>query len=61
MFIIYGKKKCPFCENAVRYLRNEGYDFKYLSMDEKLEELSRLSTIYNWRTVPLIIKVESEE
>jgi len=58
MFIIYGKKKCSFCENAIRFLRSEGYDFRYFSMDEKLEDLQHLSTIYNWRTVPLILKVE---
>ena len=58
MFIVYGKKKCVFCENAVKYLRNEGYDFRYFSMDEKLEELSKIFTIYNWRTVPMIFKVD---
>ena len=60
MFIVYGKKKCAFCENAIRFLRNEGYDFSYYSMDEKLEDLVHLSTIYNWRTVPLIVKVEQD-
>ena len=60
MYIVYGKKKCAFCENAVKYLRNEGYDFRYFSMDEKLEELQHLSTIYNWRTVPMILKVEGD-
>lgn len=60
MFIIYGKKKCAFCENAIRFLRSEGFDFKYFSMDNKLDELRHLSTIYNWRTVPLILKVDGE-
>lgn len=58
MYIVYGKKKCAFCENAIRLLRKEGYNFEYYSMDNKLEHLARLSTIYNWRTVPLILKVE---
>jgi|14_taG_2_1085336.scaffolds.fasta_scaffold13444_2 glutaredoxin len=58
MYIVYGKKKCVFCENAIRLLRKEGYNFQYYSMDEKLEHLARLFTIYNWRTVPLILKVE---
>ncbi len=60
MYIIYGKKKCAFCENAVKFLRNEGYDFKYVSMDNRLDELVHLSTIYNWRTVPLILEVDGE-
>ena len=60
MYIIYGKKKCAFCENAISFLRKEGYDFEYYSMDEKLEHLAHLSTIYNWRTVPLILKVEGD-
>mgnify|MGYP003117088147 CR=1 FL=1 len=60
MFIIYGKKKCSFCEKAVKLIRNEGFDFRYFSMDEKLDDLKHLSTIYDWRTVPLILKVEGD-
>ena len=56
MFLIYGKKKCGFCKRAVEWLRDNGYDFQYYSMDEKLEELQQLSTIYNWKTVPMIIQ-----
>ena len=56
MFLIYGKKKCGFCKRAIEWLRVNGYDFRYCSMDEKLEELKELSTIYNWNTVPMIIQ-----
>jgi len=58
MFIVYGKIKCGYCRKAAELLRNNGYDFEYYSMDEKLEHLAHLFTIYNWRTVPLILKVE---
>jgi len=58
MFIIYGKIKCEYCRKAAELLRKEGYSFEYYSMDDKLEHLARLFTIYNWRTVPLILKVE---
>lgn len=61
MYIIYGKKQCGYCQRAITLLRSRGFDFTYHSMDTKLTQLMELSTIYNWRTVPLIIKIESEE
>tara|TARA_R100000030_G_scaffold85027_1_gene68246 strand:+ start:2099 stop:2356 length:258 start_codon:yes stop_codon:yes gene_type:complete len=61
MFIVYGKIKCQFCHRAVSLLREKGYDFEYHSMDKKTEELNHLSTIYNWRTVPLIIEIKDGE
>ena len=57
MFIVHGKKQCRYCSNAINYLRDRGFDFKYLSMDDKLQDLKDLSTTYNWRTVPLIIEI----
>ena len=61
MFIVYGKIKCNYCAKATSLLRDRGYDFKYHSMDKKPEELKHLSTIYNWRTVPLIIEIKDGE
>jgi glutaredoxin len=61
MYIVYGKKQCAYCERAVTLLRSRGFDFTYHSMDAKLPQLMELSTIYNWRTVPLIIKIEGKE
>ena len=62
MFIIYGKIKCAYCDKAVSLLRSSGCDFEYHSMDHRPEELEYLSTIYNWKTVPLIIeKVNGQE
>lgn len=61
MYIVYGKKQCGYCQRAITLLRSRGFDFTYHSMDTKLPQLMELSTIYNWRTVPLIIKAEGEE
>jgi glutaredoxin len=58
MYIVYGKKMCNYCDNAIRLLRSRGFDFEYHSMDNRLDELKDLSTTYNWRTVPLILKKE---
>ena len=57
MYTIYGKKLCNFCNKAVTLMQREGLDFVYYSMDDRQKELLSLFTIYNWRTVPLIVEV----
>ena len=57
MFIIYGKKKCPYCTKAVKLLQAQGCDFSYLSMDEKKEELVEIAMNYNHKTVPIVTRV----
>tara|TARA_Y100000310_G_scaffold306667_1_gene348027 strand:+ start:886 stop:1128 length:243 start_codon:yes stop_codon:yes gene_type:complete len=57
MFIVYGKKNCPFCTKAVELLQGEGCTFSYLSMDEKKEELAEIAMTYNHKTVPIITRV----
>jgi len=61
MFIVYGKIKCGYCDKAVSLLKSSGLNFTYFSMDSNTMELKHLSTIYNWRTVPLIIEIKDGE
>ena len=61
MFIIYGKKDCPYCTKAVELLQQQGRDFTYCSMDNRLNELVELSLKHNHKTVPLIIQVVAGE
>tara|TARA_B100000212_G_C27378381_1_gene535756 strand:+ start:1079 stop:1342 length:264 start_codon:yes stop_codon:yes gene_type:complete len=61
MYIVYGKTLCAYCEHAVRYLRAKSCDFTYRCMDKHLDQLTELSTTYNWRTVPLIVQVVDGE
>jgi len=61
MYIIYGKKLCNYCNKVVSLLQREGLAFTYFPMDNKPEELVSLSTIYNWRTVPLVIEVKDSD
>tara|TARA_R110001583_G_scaffold8195_4_gene39599 strand:- start:4202 stop:4459 length:258 start_codon:yes stop_codon:yes gene_type:complete len=56
MYIIYGKTRCNYCANAVKLLQDRGLSFEYRSMDDRAEELVSLFTIYNWKTVPLVIE-----
>ena len=60
MYMVYGKKTCAYCERAICLLRSRGKDFTYRSMDDRFDELKQFSTIYNWRTVPLIVKVQQD-
>jgi len=61
MYIIYGKKLCNYCNKAVTLLQSRGLNFTYFSMDNDEDKLLSLFTIYNWRTVPLVIKVKNSD
>jgi glutaredoxin 3 len=61
MYIIYGKKLCSYCNKAVTLLQSRGLSFVYHSMDDRADELVEISTIYNWRTVPLVIKTKDSD
>ena len=58
MYIIYGKKLCNYCSKAINLLQSQGISFVYHSMDNRPEGLTKLFTIYEWGTVPLVIEVE---
>ena len=57
MFIVYGKKNCPYCAKAVELLQGEGCTFSYLSMDERTEELVEIAMTYSHKTVPIVTRV----
>ena len=59
MYIVYGKKDCPYCTKAVQLLQSRGLDFTYSSMDNRLNELVQWALQHDHKTVPLIIQVVS--
>tara|TARA_Y100000034_G_C6654405_1_gene286574 strand:+ start:338 stop:583 length:246 start_codon:yes stop_codon:yes gene_type:complete len=61
MYIVYGKKLCPYCVSAVKLLQSKGCDFTYHSMDKKLEELTVLAMHHNQKTVPIILQLVEEQ
>jgi glutaredoxin 3 len=54
MYIVYGKRACPGCDNAKRVLTETQRPFKYIDCDvpENREEL--LDRVPDARTVPQI-------
>ena len=61
MYIVYGKKKCNYCNRAITLLQSRGLNFTYFSMDDTEDELLSLFTTYDWRTVPLVIEVKNSD
>lgn len=61
MYIVYGKKKCNYCNRAIALLQSRGLNFTYFSMDDTEDELLSLFTTYDWRTVPLVIEVKNSD
>jgi len=66
MFKIYALKNCNFCKNAVEELRIRGIHFLYCPMDGPPDgppivvTLDMIKEKYNWKTVPIVIKVEED-
>lgn len=50
--------ECPFCIKAKNMLINNDMPFEYSSVDHSRELLNHYKTIYNHKTVPMIILKE---
>jgi len=67
MFKIYALKDCVFCQKAVEELRIRGIHFLYCPMDgppngpDIVVTLKMIKKKYNWKTVPIIVKVQEED
>lgn len=57
-FKIYAWSECPFCIKAKAALLDRGYEFEYLVMDHAPERLKFYKSIYNMRTVPIVLLVD---
>lgn len=54
MWIIYGRKGCPFCVMAQDLAEKEGLDFRYIEISENSELKHKIRE--SWPTVPVVSK-----
>ena len=59
-FKIIAWSECPFCIKARTALLEEGYEFEYLVMDHAPERLKFYKSIYNMRTVPIVLALNED-
>jgi len=50
--------ECPFCIKAKNLLINSNLPFEYCSVDHSRELLGHYKTIYNHKTVPMVVLKE---
>ena len=59
-FVLYVKRKCPFCVKAATFLRDANIPFSTVAFDKRPLALSEMKEVYNWPTVPMVFE-EMEE
>ena len=54
-FTIYAWGECPFCVKAKALLIEKGHAVQYVVLDHASDLLSHYKSIYNMKTVPIIV------
>ena len=57
-YIIYARSNCAFCKKLLGFMKENEQKFIYILMHNMDENLQKIMSKYNWRTVPLVIEVE---
>jgi len=55
-FSLWTKEECPFCCEAVEFLKSKNISYNTFVMDNNLETLERIKEKFEWPTVPIIVK-----
>lgn len=48
------KDPCPFCDRAMNFFNNKGYQVEIVDLTHNLNELHALKEKTGWQTVPMI-------
>jgi glutaredoxin len=54
-FMIIAWGECPFCVKAKALLLQEGHEFEYIVLDHAPSLLKNYKSIYDSKTVPIIV------
>jgi len=57
-FILYGRSSCPYCIRAVDLLSFAGLEHDFFDLEEDREFLQEVKEYYNYKTVPIILKID---
>jgi len=55
---LFVKKRCPYCKEAVKVLKEKKLEHVVSSMDGAPSALDKLKETADWRTVPIVFKVD---
>ena len=60
-FMVLAWGECPFCVKTKALLLEKGYEFEYIVLDHAPSLLSNYKSIYDNKTVPIIVYHNIEE
>jgi len=60
-YILYIKNACPYCQMAMALLGNNNRIYRSLALDDHQNVLEGIKDLYDWRTVPMVFKKNSNE
>jgi len=53
-YVLWVKKRCVFCQKAMKLLDEKGYAYNFFVLDEEPQKLAEVKEKYNQKTVPII-------
>ena len=56
-YIIFCKPTCPFCVKAKELLEAQGLEYSMVEVGDTWEQLKEA---FRWKTVPMVLEVESD-
>ena len=59
-FKIIAWGECPFCIKAKAALIERNYEVEYLIFDHAPQRLAFLKSIYNMKTVPIVVMIDED-
>jgi glutaredoxin len=59
-YILYVKKKCPFCIKALELLKIYEVQHEVICVDESPQLLSEMKSAWKWDTVPMVFEYQGD-
>ncbi len=59
-YVLYVKKKCPFCVKAKKLLKKHKKDFNTIALDDAPDVWEGMKAAYNWSTVPFVLQKQKD-
>ncbi len=53
------KNPCPFCDRAMTFFNNKGFEVEVIDLTDNLDELRSWKVKTGWQTVPMIFVNDS--
>ncbi len=59
-YLIYGRRSCPFCVEAVEVLQARDIENIFFDLESDQKFLNEAKQFYNHPTVPIVLKIDND-